>query len=230
MGRKPSISREKLLTAIERSVVQRGVPPSLEELRRALKAGSTRTVLRHLRALEEAGDIERWPGARGIRLRRSGHGGVDTRPVPLVGQVPAGPLMTAEQNIEGYVRLPQTFLRPPASQFFLLRVRGNSMNQAHVEGGRIEDGDLVLVRQQAIAESGQIVVTLVDGEVTIKELRHAPGYWILRPLSTDAIHHPIVVGSDLQVLGLVQRVLKRGSELLTFAQDTPAGLTPSRRA
>jgi repressor LexA len=219
MGRKPLITRERLLATIQRWIVERGVPPSVDELRKALRVGSTRTVLRHLRALEEAGDIERWPGARGIRLRRAAHGGVDTRPIPLVGQVPAGPLMTAEANIEGYVRLPQTFLRPPAAQFFLLRVRGDSMNRAGIDGERIEGGDLVLVRQQQTAEPGRIVVALVDGEATIKELQCAPGYFLLRSRSTNPAHQPIVAGSDLRVLGVVQRVLKKGSELLGVIEE-----------
>lgn len=218
MGRKPLITRQKLLDAIQRGIVEHGMPPSVEELRRVLRVGSTRTVLRHLRALEEAGDIERWPGARGIRLRRAAHGGVDTRPVPLIGEAPAGQFMTAEENIEGHVRLPQMFLRPPTAQFFLLRVRGDSMNRADVEGGRIESGDLVLVRQQPSAQAGQIVVALIDGEATIKELRRAPGYWFLKPRSTNPTHQSIVVGPDLRVLGIVQRVLKKGSELLTFIE------------
>jgi repressor LexA len=219
MGRKPLITHDDLLTAIQRWIVERGVPPSVDELRKVLKVGSTRTVLRHLRALEEAGDIERWPGARGIRLRRAADGGVDTRPVPIVGQAPAGPLMTAEENIEGYVRLPQTFLRPPAAQFFLLRVRGDSMNRAEVDGERIEAGDLVLVRQQPTADPGQIVVAFVDGEATIKELQRAPGYWVLKPRSRNPLHEPIVAGADLRVLGVVQRVLKKGSEVLGLIEE-----------
>jgi repressor LexA len=219
MGRKPLITRDKLLAAIQRWIVERGVPPSVNELRKALKVGSTRTVLRHLRALEEAGDIERWPGARGIRLRRAAHGGLETRPIPLVGQAPAGPLMAAEENIEGYVRLPQTFLGPGAARFFLLRVRGDSMNRAEVGGERIESGDLVLVRQQQTAAPGEIVVALVDGEATIKELQRAPGYCVLKARSTNPAHQPIVVEEDLQVLGVVQRVLKRGSDLLSLIEE-----------
>ncbi len=219
MGRKPLISREKLLAAIQRSIVDRGVPPSIDELRKALRVGSTRTVLRHLRALEGAGDIERWRGARGIRLRRAAHSGVDTRTIPLVGQAPAGPLMTAAENIEGYVRLPVAFLRPPAAQFFLLRVRGDSMNRAELEGERIETGDLVLVRRQSAGEPGQIVVALVDGEATIKELQHARGYWVLRPRSTNPAHEPIVVDTGLQLSGIVQRVLKGGAKLLLEIQE-----------
>jgi len=219
MGRKPILTRDRLLDAIRRAIVERGIPPSVEELRRTLHVGSTRTILRHLRALEDVGDIERWSGARGIKLRRAPKVGIDTRPVPLVGQVPAGPLMVAEENVEGYVRLPQSYVRPQGAVFFLLRVRGDSMNRAQIAGDSIEDGDLVLVKQQSIADSGQIVVALIDGEATIKKLQHAPGYSMLIPQSTNRAHEPIVIGDDLRVLGVVQRVLKRGSDLLASPED-----------
>lgn len=65
------------------------------------------------------------------------------------------------------MRLPSEFLKPSQARCFLLRVRGKSMNRAKVEGGPIEDGDLVLVRQQSVADPGEIVVALVDGEPVV---------------------------------------------------------------
>ena len=59
------------------------------------------------------------------------------------------------------------------------------MNRAKVEGQSIEDGDLVLVRQQDRADSGKIVIVLVDGEATFKKLVKGPGYYVLHPESTD---------------------------------------------
>ena len=218
MGRKPIVSKQRLLGAIQQWIVERGMPPTLDELRRVLRVGSTRTILRHLQVLEGAGDIERWPGARGIRLRRAPAVGVETRAVPVVGEAPAGALMTADENIEGYVRLPQTFL-PAAAKFFLLRVRGDSMNRAVVDGVRIENGDLVLVKQQTTAESGQIVVALIDGGATIKQLQRGPGYWTLKPHSMNLDHQPIVVESEFRVLGAVQRVLKKGSDILKLVEE-----------
>jgi repressor LexA len=219
MGRKPLIDRLTLLDAIHRWIVENGMPPTVDELRGALGVGSTRTVLRHLRALEESGDIERWPGARGIRVRRGLDAGLETRRIPVVGQVAAGPLMVAEENLEGYVRLPTTFLRPDGAQFFLLRVRGDSMNRAKVTGEQIENGDLALVRQQSTADVGQVVVAIVDGEATVKQLQRAPGYWVLVPQSNNRTHEPIVVGPELRVVGVVQRVLKKGSDLLNRREE-----------
>jgi repressor LexA len=214
VGRKPLLAREEVLEAIQRSIVTRGVPPTIEELREGLRLGSTRTVLRYLRWLEEDGAIERWSGARGIRLRKMSGGDVETRAVPLVGEAPAGPLMVAEQNVEGWVRLPREFARPAEAKFFLLRVRGDSMNKAVVEGGRIENGDLVIVRQQAMAEPGHIVVALIDGEATIKRLQKTAAYWVLKPESTNPNHKPILVGPDFQIQGIVRAVLKNGSTIV----------------
>jgi repressor LexA len=139
--------------------------------------------------------------------------------VPLVGRVRAGPLSAAVENVEGYVRLPTTFLRPPSGTFFLLRIHGDSMNRAEVDRERIEDGDLVLVKQQSVADSGQIIVALVDGEATVKQIQYAPGYLMLKPKSSNRAHQPIVVDLDFDVLGTVQKVLKKGSELLDLVEE-----------
>src|ERR1043166_7256748 len=98
--------------------------------------------------------------------------------------------MPAEENMLGQVHVPKEFLKPPNSKFFLLRVRGDSMNRAKIEGQTIEDGDLVLVRQQERADPGKIVVALVDGEATIKKLVKAPGYYVLQPESSNPKHRP----------------------------------------
>jgi repressor LexA len=214
MGRKPLLTPQRVLATIQRAIVERGQSPSVEELRRDLHVGSTRTVLRYLDLLEQEGAIERGDGARSIRLLRSQRWSVETRAIPLVGDVPAGPAMTAEENIEGWIRVPKVLASPATDKFFLLHVRGNSMDKADVRGDLIENGDLVLVRQRPTAQSGEIVVALIDGEATVKRLVTAPGYCVLKPQSSDPVHKPIVVSDDFRVLGTVTRVLKKGSDLL----------------
>src|SRR3990170_1532397 len=98
MGRKRQFSKEHVLTLIQRSLLEHGTPPTISELQKLLGVGSTRTVMRYLRWLEEEGDIERWSGARGLRPLRSDISTVQTRAVPVLGQAPAGPLLGAEQN------------------------------------------------------------------------------------------------------------------------------------
>src|SRR5215211_6119703 len=103
MGRKKLLSPEKVLEAIRTWFIHQGVPPTIEELRIDLKTGSTRTVLRYLQELEGAGEIKRWPGARGIRLLKKATGSVDTRSIPVVGEVTAGALVQAEEHIDSWV-------------------------------------------------------------------------------------------------------------------------------
>jgi repressor LexA len=214
MARPKLVTKEQVFDALSRCFIRNNVPPTVEELRRLLGVGSTRTVLRYLDALKKEGYIERWSGARGLRMRKGTAASLKTRLVPIVGEAPAGQLMPAEENILGQVQLPKEFLKPPSSKFFLLRVRGDSMNQARVEGQTIDDGDLVLVRQQERADPGKVVVALVDGEATIKKLVKGPGYYVLQPESTNPKNRPIIVARDFRIQGIVCKVFKKGGELL----------------
>lgn len=219
MGRRPVLRNRDVLAAIQRWLANHGDSPSIDELRRELGVGSTRTVFRYLQLLEEEGLIEREHGGGGLRILNPTHIGVQTRAIPIIGQVPAGPLMLAEENIEGWIRLPKELASPSSDVFFLLRVRGNSMDQARVAKESIEDGDLVLVRQRSTAQSGDIIVAMIDGEATVKRFSVGPGYHVLKPNSTDATHKPILVDRNFRVAGVVSRVFKRGSELLALVAE-----------
>lgn len=214
MGRKHLLTNEQVLAAIHKWLVEHGMPPTIEELRETLQLGSKRTVLRYLQRLEEDGDIERWTGARGLKLLRAQKKGLQTTAIPVVGEVPAGPLMIAQENIEGWLRLPKEALRPSSAKFFLLRVRGDSMNRAVLGKARIENGDLLLVRQQSFAEPGDIVVALIDGEATVKRFERGPDYFVLKPQSTNPTHKPIVVDRDFHIAGIACRVFKKGADLI----------------
>jgi repressor LexA len=210
MARPKLVTKEQVVDALSRWFVRNSVPPTLEELRRVLGVGSTRTVLRYLNALKEEGYIERWSGARGLRMRKGPASSLETRLVPIVGEAPAGQLMPAEENILGQVQMPN---------FFLLRVRGDSMNRAKIEGRSIEDGDLVLVRQQERADPGRIVVALADGEATIKKLVKGLGYIVLQPDSTNPKHRSIIVDQEFRIQGIVCKVFKKGGELLRGVEE-----------
>lgn len=221
MGRKPLLTKERVLVTLQRWTARNGGQPSVEELRCELGVASTRTVFRYLQMLEADGAIKRRPGAPGVKLLKPRAEGAQTRAVPVVGRVPAGALMLAEENIEGWIHLPKALARPASDKFFLLRVRGTSMNRAKVGGNTIEDGDLILVRQQPVARNGDIIVAMVDGEATVKTLVKAPGYVILKPESKENSHSPIVVDRDFRVAGKVTHVLKKGFGLLQTVFDEP---------
>ena len=153
--------QEEALRFVLETLERRGYPPSVRELGEALGLSSTRGALRHLEALERKGFITRAPGARAIQVREDLRGGVAY--LPLVGEVPAGPLRYASEEVEEWLPVPA---RWGGRGRFLLRVRGDSM-----VGDGIKDGDLVVVDPRPDAEDGEVVVALVDGEATVKRLR-----------------------------------------------------------
>jgi len=117
--------------------------------------------------------------------------------VPIVGLVAAGSPVLAKEIVEAVIPISSSLARP-GSKYFLLRVSGDSMNEAD-----INDGDLVLVRQQSVAENGQRVVALIDGEATIKEYRREKDVVVLKPKSANKKHKPIVMTIDFQIQGVV---------------------------
>ena len=141
-------------------IADQGYPPTLQEIARHLQVSGNLGVLRHLQVLERKGLINRSPGSsRSIVLAdRSRSEPVD---LPLVGTVQAGLPELAEEQIETYLAVDSSLVKGKDS--FLLRVRGESMIDAH-----IMPGDLVVVRPQPSAESGEIVVALIDDEATLK--------------------------------------------------------------
>ncbi len=93
-------------------------------------------------------------------------------------------------------------LAKPGAHYFLLRATGDSMNQAG-----IEDGDILLVRQQLVAEDGQRVVALIGDEATVKELEKKRGKIVLRPRSANPKHKPMIMHEDFMIQGVVIDVL-----------------------
>lgn len=141
-----------------------GYGPTVREIAAEMGCGVA-TAQRYLTILEEEGQLTR--RRHGYQSNALARASESTRSVPLLGAVPCGPLTEIEEYIEGYVRLPESFTGK--GKFYFLTASGNSMI-----GAGIEDGDLVLIRQQQEAQPGDIVVALVDNEVTLKRLAHDP--------------------------------------------------------
>ena len=120
------------------------------------------------------------------------------RSVAILGSVPCGELTEMEEYVEGYLRLPETFVGK--GKFFILKASGRSM----IEAG-IEDGDWVLIRQESTANIGDIVVALVNNEVTLKRLACADGVYYLHPENKRM--KDIYVDS-LRIQGVAVKVIK----------------------
>jgi repressor LexA len=122
-----------------------------------------------------------------------------------VGSVACGIPILAEENIEAMIPVSKG-LAKPGNRYFLLRAVGDSMNLAG-----IDDGDLVLVRQQPAAKNGDLVVALIDDAATIKEFYRAGDAVVLKPKSKNKRHQPIVLTEDFQVQGIVVKTIKNFS-------------------
>lgn len=119
--------------------------------------------------------------------------------VPLVGRIAAGGPILAEETIEDIFPLPRQIVGE--GNLFLLKVVGDSMINA-----AIADGDWVVVRQQPVAENGDIVAAMLEGEATVKTFKHAGDHIWLMP------HNPAytpIPGDDAEILGKVVAVLRR---------------------
>jgi repressor LexA len=121
--------------------------------------------------------------------------------VPVLGSVSAGPGLLAEENVEDTLTLPRNFLRYQSGDVFGLKVKGDSMM-----GAGILEGDLVLVRMQKTAEEGEIVVSLLGEEATVKYFQRRPdGIYLI---SANPAYAPRKVGEDFQILGKVVSLMR----------------------
>jgi len=189
--------QKEIFEYIEEMITQLGKSPTIREIGEKFDISSTNGVRAHLAALMKKGYIRRQSLiSRGIELVRDLTGPV--RRVPLVGSVPAGSPIDAIENIEGELAVDTTFL--PTGETFTLRVKGDSMT-----GAGIFDGDYVLVKKQAAAERGDIVVALIGDEATVKRYFPERGRVRLQP-ENDAFE-PIVVDRKSPEFTLVGKVV-----------------------
>lgn len=208
-----------ILEVIRTSVVNRGYPPSIREIGDAVGLTSTSSVAHQLRTLERKGYLRRDPNRpRAVDVRGADDAaaaaaaaaapvtdvaGSDALPeptfVPVLGRIAAGGPILAEEAVEDVFPLPRELVGE--GTLFLLKVVGESMIEA-----AICDGDWVVVRQQNVADNGDIVAAMIDGEATVKTFKRAGGQVWLMP------HNPAfdpIPGNDATVLGKVVTVIRK---------------------
>lgn len=186
-------SRQRdVLEFIRSSIRTRGYPPSVREIGSAVGLSSTSTVHGHLARLEEKGLIRRdATKPRTIEVIEDVGSARMTIPVPVVGRVTAGQPILALENIEDHFPLPERMVGD--STVFMLHVRGDSM----IDAG-ILDGDLLVVRQQASADNGDIVVALLGEEATVKRFYREKDCIRLQPENS---HMEPILTRDVVILG-----------------------------
>ena len=180
-----------------------GAPPTVREIAERFRF-TPRAAFDHLRALERKGMLQRRVTDKRVsrmlvltdrgpeRMRRE-------REIPILGRIAAGAPIFAVESREDVIPVRPEWLAAKGGDVFALRVRGDSMIQAH-----IADGDLVLVRKQESAAAGDIVAAMIDQEATVKRFTTEGAVVVLKP--EHPTMKPIVVDpqrSDFRILGKV---------------------------
>lgn len=188
--------RRKSIFLFVRDRILSGVPPTIREVQEHFGFRAVQSARDYLETLVRDGFLEKEPGkARGYRLPANSI--YPTILVPLVGQVQAGAFTTAIEDPVGYLPIQSSRER---SELFALRVRGESMCDA-----AILPGDVVIVHRQESANSGDIVVALVEDEATVKRLKLHDDRIELHP--ANALFDPIIpIPSQVRILGKVIEV------------------------
>jgi len=201
--------QREVLTFIRGFMERHGAPPTVREI--GERFGFTaRAAFDHLRALERKGMLQRRVTDKRVSrtlvlTQRSGAGRrSNVREVPVLGRIAAGSPIYADQNLEGTIPLSADWVDRKGADVFALRVRGESMIDAH-----IMDGDLVLVRAQTGAQPGDIVAALVDDEATVKRFARDGERVVLKP--EHPTMKPIIVEpgrADFRILGKVMGLVR----------------------
>lgn len=202
-GRKPAKqlteAQRRVLQELRDFLVEHGFPPSTHELADRLGVSSA-TAHEQVGQLVKKGFLTREARkARSLRLARpfeEDHAPADLVSIPLLGSVATGHPILAEENILGEVMIERRLAAN--GRCFALRITGESMRDAG-----INDGDLVVVRQQPVAENGDIIVALLAGDATVKRLSIRDHAIELRPENSSFQPIPIGPDDDLRVLGKV---------------------------
>jgi repressor LexA len=187
--------QQQILDFIRNSQKSRGVPPTRAEIAEAFGFKSVTAAFEHLRLLAQKGVLELVPGmSRGIRLAEDAAiSAEDFLALPVVGRVAAGTPIMSDPNVEDRYQIDRRLFRPRPD--FLLRVRGDSMQDAG-----IFDGDLAAIRASPSVENGQIAVVRLDDEITLKRLRRRGDTAVLHaenpayaPIEVDLRKQPLAI-------------------------------------
>ena len=205
----------KILDYIAATLRARGYPPSVREIARAVGLASTSAVHHHLQILEREGYLERGAAqSRAIRLtptaalrlgldaraRAAVDRTADAHVLPIIGEIAAGGPIEAYQDASETMAVPD--LLAPSGDAYVLRVRGDSMIEAH-----IADGDFVLIRPQTTARNGDIVVAQVEeNAVTLKRFFKEKDRVRLQPANPD---YPPQFYDDVRIQGKLIGVIRR---------------------
>jgi len=204
LSKKGEDKQQKILAFVNEYMHEYGYPPSIREICKGVGLSSTSTVHAHLETLKKNGILEKANAkSRSLRLKNPIDEVVsenDIVNVPVIGKVAAGSPIFATENLERTFPIPADFVGT-SSQTFMLKVKGESM----IEAG-ILDGDYIIVKQQAVANNGEIVVALIEDEATVKTFYKEKDCIRLQPENSSM--EPIIV-KEAAILGKVVGLIRK---------------------
>ena len=196
-----TVRQKAIYDFLLKTIREKGFAPSIPEIGKQFKIASTNGVSDHLKALEKKGYIRR-VGKRAFEVVNALGKAVltATREVPVLGKVAAGKPLLSEENIEGTLTIPDDI---GSGERFALQVKGDSMI-----GAGIMDGDRVIVKQQSVAENGEIVCAVIEGEATLKRFYKKDGIVTLK--AENEKYRPITVAEgEFRIAGKVVGLLRK---------------------
>lgn len=196
--------QEAVLNFIEEYQLSYGKSPTIREMKEHFGVSSDNSILKHIKALEDKGYIQKDDTPRGIKLleavKNKLHGEAGVK-LPILGAIPAGGPVVTEENINGWMTVGEDLAKND-KDFFMLEVTGNSM----IDAG-IFEGDLVLVDSSRPPKNGDIVVALVDSSNTLKRFIKEGSRVYLRAENKD--YSDIYPENELQVQGVVTSLIRQ---------------------
>src|SRR3979411_735433 len=193
--------QRSILDFIQAEQREKGLTPSTREIQNHFRFASQTSVMQYLAALERKGFIDRH--ARKARSLITPVQKVRSTDIPIYGQIPAGMAALTDQTIEGHVSLDARSVNASKNgRAFALRVRGDSMIDAH-----IVDGDIVILGDRKDVQNGDIVAALIDGETTLKRYVVEHGRPYLK--AENPLYPNLVPARELRIQGVMVSLVRK---------------------
>lgn len=195
-----NVQEKRVFDYLKEQIREKGYPPSVREICAALGFKSTSSAHQYIARLAEKGYIDKGDlKTRAIKIV----GDEPTISIPVVGKVAAGEPILAQENIEDYFSIGESFFSQSdlKNDTFVLKVQGESMINAG-----INNGDYIIVTKQDTARNGQIIVAMIDGDATVKTFYKEKDHVRLQP-ENDTME-PIIV-KDVQIVGKVVGLFRK---------------------
>ena len=199
--KEPTKRQLEILSFISEYLDDHSYPPTIRELADFFSI-SVKGAQDHITALKKKGLLEQGDKkSRAIKLIKTSNGDSNFMEIPVLGTVAAGRPIMAEENKDGFIRLPRSFIRR-SREYFALRIRGDSMI-----GAGIMEGDLAVIEHQPMVNNGEIAVVMMDDSVTLKTFYRQKNEIRLQPENPK--YEPIICrGGDVKILGRLAHILR----------------------